>query len=285
MRQPNLSALIEQFVQHGTCLREWTPDTVRTYRYSLRELPSEVSKASLNDLVVALHQRGLSPGGINLRIRSINSFLTWLHEEGHAGEHHRIKLLRNPPKPIDVLNDQDIKRLMTHRPHGKIETRTWTLAMLLLDCGLRINEALGLERANVDLDNLLLRVLGKGRKERLVPMSTELRKHLFRLLRTGMGEQAGHYVFHTHNGARMERNHAYQDLRDFCGRIGIKGRVHPHAFRHAFAIHSTRNGLDIYRLSRILGHSSITTTQLYLRSMGVEHLREGHEQFSPLRHR
>jgi len=175
MGQPNLLPLIEQFVQHGTFLREWTPDTVRTYRYSLRELPPEVSKASLNDLVLALRQRGLSPGGINLRIRSINSFLTWLHEEGHVGERHRIKLLRNPSKPIDVLNDQDIKRLMTHRPHGKIERRTWTLAVLLLDCGLRINEALGLERANVDLDNLVLRVLGKGHKERLVPMSTELR--------------------------------------------------------------------------------------------------------------
>src|SRR5688572_23016750 len=75
MGQPNFSALIEQFVQHGTFLRGWTPDTVRTYRYSLCGLPLEISKASLSDFVVALRQRGLSPGGINLRIRSINSFL------------------------------------------------------------------------------------------------------------------------------------------------------------------------------------------------------------------
>ena len=86
MGQPNLLPLIEQFVQDGTFLRGWTPETVRTYRYSLRGLPPEISKASLNDLVAALRQRGLSPGGINLRVRSINSFQTWLHEEGHLGE-------------------------------------------------------------------------------------------------------------------------------------------------------------------------------------------------------
>jgi integrase/recombinase XerD len=284
MIQPNFATLIDSFVQHGTFLREWSPNTVRTYRASLRELPPTITRASLDAMVIGLRQRGLSPGGVNLRVRSINSFLTWLHEEGHLPERFRIKLLRNPPKPIDILSDADIRTLMAHRPKGKIEIRTWTLAVLLLDCGLRINEALTLERAKVDLDNLILRVLGKGNKERLVPISTELRKHVFRLLKQGKGNQAtSRYLFSKGDGARMERNHAYQDLRDFCKRIGIKGKVHPHAFRHAFAVHSTRNGLDVYRLSRILGHSSMTTTQLYLRSMGVEHLREGHEQFSPLK--
>jgi integrase/recombinase XerD len=274
--------LFEQFLQHGSYLRDWSPQTVTAYRQSLRYLPAQITKASLNTAVVAMRERGLTPGGINLRVRSINSFLTWLHEEGHLSERLRIKLLKNPPKPIQVLNDQEIKRLVTFKPKGRVEARRWTLAVLLLDCGLRIGEALGLERAKVDLDGLALRVLGKGNKERFVPISPELRKHLFRLLNQRSSARTGRWVFQNFEGDQLTRNHAYRDLQKLAKAIGIKTKVHPHAFRHCFAASYVRRGGDIYRLSRILGHTSINTTQIYLRSMGIEHLREGHEKFSPL---
>jgi len=272
------TSLTEQFIQHGIYLRDWSPQTVSTYRLAFRDCPGTITKATLNAAVVAMRERGLSAGGINLRARAINSFLTWLHEEGHAPERLKIKLLKNPPKPIQTLSVLDIRLLSAFRPKGRIQLRTWTLAMVLLDCGLRINEALGLERANVDLGNLVLRVLGKGDKQRLVPISPELRKHLFRFLRGS----SGRYVFETFDGQRLERHNVYSDLQTLCRRVGIMTRVHPHSFRHAYAVHATKNGLDVFRLSRILGHSSINTTQIYLRSMGVEHLQEGHVRCSPL---
>jgi len=85
-------------------------------------------------------ERGLTPGGINLRARTINSYLAWLHEEGNTPERFRIKLLKNPPKPIQALTDKEIQRLVAFRPNGRIQLRTWVLAMLLLDCGLRIGD-------------------------------------------------------------------------------------------------------------------------------------------------
>jgi site-specific recombinase XerC len=100
--------LTERFIQHGLILRDWSPETVTTYRKSFRECLAEISKASLNAAVVAMRERGLTPGGINVRLRSINSFLTWLHEEGHIREPLRVKLLKNPPKPIQTLSDTDI---------------------------------------------------------------------------------------------------------------------------------------------------------------------------------
>jgi integrase/recombinase XerD len=270
--------LTEQFIQHGIYLRDWSPQTVSTYRLAFRDCPEVITKASLNAAVVAMRGRGLTAGGINLRVRAINSFLTWLHEEGHLPERLKLKLLKNPPKPIQTLGERDIRLLTTFKPKGRIEIRTWTLAMVLLDCGLRISEALGLDRGSVDLDSLILRVLGKGGKVRLVPISPELRKHLFRFLRAS----SGRYVFETFDGQRLERHNAYSDLRSLCTGVGITTRVHPHNFRHAYAVHATKNGLDVFRLSRILGHSSINTTQIYLRSMGVEHLQEGHGKYSPL---
>lgn len=92
------------------------------------------------------------------------------------------------------------------------------------------------------------------------------------------------YFFYSRTGGRkLTYRNSYRDLKNVCRKIGIEGEhVHPHSFRHYFAVSYIRNGGDIYRLSRILGHTSISTTQLYLRSMGVEHLLEGHSQFSPL---
>jgi integrase len=93
-----------------------------------------------------MRERGLSAGGIiNVRARAINSYLTWLHEDGHLAERLKIKLLKNPPKPIETLTDHDIKRIASFRPKGRIQTRRWMLAMVLLDCGLRIGDSSEME--------------------------------------------------------------------------------------------------------------------------------------------
>lgn len=269
--------LAEPFIRQGLYLRNWSPRTADIYRRAidtLRDVP--LTKAGLADWLIALRAKGVSTGGVNLRIRSINSFLTWLHEEGHVGQRLKLKVLPKSPTPIDLLRDQDVHRLLAFRPHSKTQRRAWTLIVLLLDTGLRIDEALGLERRHVHLDDLMLRVLGKGNKERLVPISKEARKHLFRFLQTN----SGRFVFGTRDDVRLRYRNAYRDISRLCAKLKLTGATHPHAFRHYFAVSYVRAGGDIYRLSRILGHTSISTTQLYLRSMGIEHLREGHH--SPL---
>jgi site-specific recombinase XerD len=272
------SALTEQFLREGTYLRNWSPRTLTTHRDSLATLPTDspLTKDTLNAWVARLRERGITAGGVNLRARSLNSFFSWLHQEGHAPERLRVKMLPNPLRPINLLRDDDVRRLVAFRPACLNQRRAWTLAITLLDTGLRIDEALGLERANVNLDDMVLRVLGKGRKERLVPVSVEARKHLYRWL----AASTCRYVFGVREGGRMSRTNARRDIRVVCKALGITAAVNPHAFRHVFAVNYIRAGGDIYRLSRILGHSSVTTTQTYLRSMGIEHLREGHH--SPL---
>ena len=278
-----LPIFAEEFIKHGIYLRNWSARTVRTYRQGLAVLGSVLSdrpsKASLQSFVIAMRDRGLTPGGINMYARTINSYLTWLHDEGHHPERLRIKLLPNPPKPYATFSDADIRRIVTYAPKGWAHLRTWTLAVLLLDTGLRIAEALGLERDGVDLDAMVLRVLGKGQRIRLVPISVEGRKALFRWL----SRSEGRYVLGTKRGRQWSHRNAYRDLTALCrSTLGITARVNPHAFRHCFAVSYIRNGGDLYRLSRILGHASISTTQLYLRSMGIEHLQEGHARYSPL---
>jgi site-specific recombinase XerD len=108
-------SLTESFVEQGLYLRNWSPRTVRSYRQAFRECPAELSKANLNAMVVALRQLGLSAGGINGRIRAINSFLSWMLEEGHLSERLRLKTLRAERRAITTFNDTDLKRLMGTR--------------------------------------------------------------------------------------------------------------------------------------------------------------------------
>ena len=280
--------LAEDFIRHGVYLRAWSPKTVRTYRQGLnafqlaigeRTGQDSLTKAHTNRLVISLRERGLAAGGCNMYIRTPNSYLTSLAAEWHAPERLRIKLLPDPREPLTVFSQADVRLIMAFKPKGRLQLRTWTLLVCLLDTGVRIEEALGLERKNVDFDNLILRVLGKGNKERLVPMSLELRKHLFRLT----SKSNERFVFHTSSGLKLTYRNAYRDVKVVGAKMGIEGpHVHPHSLRHFFAVTFIRNGGDVYRLSRILGHAQISTAQIYLRSMGIEHLQEGHSQYSPL---
>jgi integrase/recombinase XerD len=172
----------------------------------------------------------------------------------------------------------EMHRLITFKPRNRAMRRAYTLVMMLLDTGLRITEAITLERNRVDLERRCVSVMGKGSRERMVPLSNEGRKVLF----VWLSRSQGRYVFCTerHEGHINYRN-AYRDVKLVCGKVGVTGaHVHPHALRHAFAVNYIRSGGDVYRLSRVLGHSSIQTTALYLRSMGFETLQEGHR--SPL---
>ena len=279
------STLTDQFLTHGLYLRGWSARTVRTYRQGLATLPSTLTKSTLATWVVEMRQRGLTPGGINMYARTINSYLSWLHAEGHIGDRLRIKLLPDPPKPLQPLSDAEIRRLVMFRPTGRIARRTWTITVTMLDTGMRIDEVLGLERANVDLQGLVLRVRGKGNRERLVPISLECRRRLYVWLKPAAAPNrlASSFVFSTRTGHRLTARNVYRDIKAVCRQAGVVGaHVHPHAFRHCFVVTYVRNGGDIYRLFRILGHASISTTQIYLRSMGIDVISEGHDRLTPL---
>jgi site-specific recombinase XerD len=304
----DLTQIGDEFIRQGRYLRNWSPRTVRTYQQGLRALRRGIgdtldrptlTKADLQTFVIGMRERGLTAGGCNMYIRTVNSFLSWLHAEGHLPDRLRVSLLSNPPKIFRGFSDTEMRQVVGFRSTSRADRRAWTLFVCLLDTGIRIEEALGLEQARVDLEGLTITVLGKGNRERMIPISATCRKALYALIakhrapRSGVGSKSesqlvsepprGRYVFATSSGARLTYRNAYRDLKTVCERAGVTGaHVRPHNIRHYFAVTFLRSGGDLYRLSRILGHSSITTTQLYLRSMGLEHLREGHARYSTL---
>jgi site-specific recombinase XerD len=273
--------LVAEFLKAGSYLRNWSPQTIETYQKGLLDYAkthSALAKSELEKWVVEMRSRGMSPGGVNVHIRTMNSFLSYLREDGIEVP-KPLKLMKATLKVKTLLSPEDISKLVKFKPVGRIERRTWTLTLLLLDTGIRINEALTLTVRKVDLDNLMLTVMGKGSKERRVVFSRVLRAALWKSVKSKRPDQL---LFSNYDGGKLMRRNIYRDMTTLMRKVGVKVKVHPHLLRHCYASSFIKQGGDIFRLSRLLGHTAVSTTQLYLRSLGVEDLKEGSAGLSPL---
>jgi integrase len=144
--------------------------------------------------------------------------------------------------------------------NGFCPSRLHVLVLLLLDTGCRISEAIGLQWADVDFDNLLLKLHGKGAKDRLVPFSFELRRHLWRWRQVNRWD----YVFTTQHGRHITHRNTLRDAGLLCEDLGIQAPARLlHAFRHTFAVNYIRRGGSVFHLQKVLGHSSLEMTRRY----------------------
>jgi len=280
--------LFDQFKTERRYLQNVSPKTLEWYTYSFRAFRADFEgvaiatqsvKEAVKRGVVNLASSTLQPSSINDYVRAMNAFLRWCHAEGHLSELIKLGYLKEERKVIQTFSPQQIKALLSWKPRTFSDYRLHALVATLLDCGLRIQEALELRREQVDLENLLVKVKGKGEKHRIVPISFELRRVLYRWL----GKHKFGLVFPTLQGREQNQRNMLRDLKDLGRRLSITGvRVSFHTFRHTFAVSYLRAGGNLFYLSRILGHSSVTTTEKYLQSLGVEDLQAVHDRLSLL---
>jgi integrase/recombinase XerD len=243
--------------------------------------PRALTKPTLNTFVVKMRERGLNPVSCNTHLKALNSFLLWLHAEGHLEPKLRVPLLRTEKRLLPLLTDDQLKHLLAFKPKTLAQWRAYALACLLVDTGVRVEEALTLRRTELDFDNLLLKVKGKGRKERIVPFSFELRRILVRWTQQSTrGGWQSEWLFATNRGTRLTQRNGLRAHYLLLARVGIP-KSGFHRLRHTFATSYLKNGGELVRLSRILGHSQITTTMRYLHLV-TEDLQKPHQQLSIL---
>lgn len=284
-----LQPLFEQFLKEKQYLRNVTPKTLDWYTSAWGALtkaqkpnnPSDLTRAALGDFVIALRQRGLSPTTVNTWGKAINAFLAWLHAEGHLAERLEIARLKTEKRVLALLSTEELKRLLAFTPRTMDSWRAFALAQTLLDTGIRIDEALQLRPADVDFDNLLLKVRGKGRKERVVPFSFELRRVLFRWAKMRQKHHwPAEWVFPTRTGAKLTQRNTLRAHHILLKRVGIP-KCGFHRLRHTFATSYLQNGGEVVHLSRVLGHSQLTTTMGYVHLLTSD-LQKPHQQLSIL---
>jgi integrase/recombinase XerD len=284
-----LAHLFNQFLKERQFLKNVTDATLVWYRVAFTNYAHLVAsdaaplptKATLQQFVVGLRERGIRPVTCNTYIGAMNAFCRWLHEEGHARERVKIQKLRVERRLLTLLDDAQMRALIGYRPKTFRQARVHLAALLILDTGLRISEALHLRDGDIDFDNLILKVFGKGQKERLVPFSLELRRRIYRYrqLREKKGI-TGEFLLVGFEGTRWEKRNSTTSLYVLQDHLGLP-RFGWHRLRHTFATNWLRHGGDIVRLSIVLGHTQITTTQRYLHLVTSD-LQAPHQRLSIL---
>lgn len=269
---PSPRPSVSQFIDERKFLKNCTPKTQEWHSQALlKAFAGCTTEPDYKARIVELRQRGVSAISVNSWLRSVNAYLAW----SNAG--FKLPRLKEETKILATFSQDQVSKLLAYKPKSKTLQRAQVLAGLLLDTGLRIAEALALRRSDVDLDNCLVTTMGKGRKERKIPISMEGRRRLYLHLRN----ENGVYVFGTRLGSPLTPRNAQRDLANLCRRAGITGvRTSPHTLRHSFAVNYLRRGGNLEFLRRCLGHSSILVTQRYLQSLTPEDLQSSH--ISPL---
>jgi integrase/recombinase XerD len=287
---PNLihgwKIMFEQFIRERQFLHNVTPLTIVWYENRLRWLPCESpTQAQLNDVVMRMREKGLKATACNSTIQAINAYLHWHSgNEGKCGagcRHLRVRQLKTPQFIPSTFTEVQIKRIVNWKPKGKYQRRLHLLVLFLADTGCRISEALTLRVREIDLDNLLVTLDGKGRKQRVVPFSFELRKALFRYCKE-FNRTADKLLFANNTEMELIRCGVRLSVKLLCKRLGFDAPARTlHAFRHSFAINYLRKGGSVFHLQKVLGHSTLEMTRRYSNLLTAD-LQAVHQRISLL---
>ncbi|HXX92611.1 MAG TPA: tyrosine recombinase [Planctomycetota bacterium] len=269
---------IDEFLSHLEIERGLSENTLLAYRADLSGFRGPLTRPAVQDHVARLLESGRRRASSVARAAAaLRSFLRFLGREDLA----RFVMAPRKPRllPHPLPKDQ-IERLIGIRAPARFPGRDRAIVELLYASGLRASELSHLRLGDLNLDAGYLRVLGKGSKERVVPMGQPAIRALRDYLQSERGDSPEEAVFLSARGTRMARESIWRVLQRRRRDSGLKGRVYPHAVRHSFATHLVENGADLRYVQEMLGHSKISTTQIYTH-VDRERLKAVHRKFHP----
>ena len=272
--------LVEQFLDSAWAERGLSDNTLQSYRYDLQLLAAHLKRrgrklenANREDLLHFLAtqvQEGRNPRSLSRYLSGFRQFFQWLLREGRIDADptaliERPRMGRGLPKALSeqqveaLLDAPDVDTLMGLRDRTMLE--------LMYASGLRVSELIGLEFSDLSLNQGIVRVMGKGNKERLIPLGEEALSWLQQYLATArpqlMGEATCSRVFVTNRKAGMTRQAFWYAVKRYATVASISQSVSPHVLRHSFATHLLNHGADLRVVQLLLGHSDLSTTQIY----------------------
>ncbi len=290
---PDLAGAIEAFLLELRVERGLAPLTIAAYRRDLAQFADAATNRwrtdpdGARDWLAVQRTAGRRATTLARKVAALRSFYNFALREGIV--ERDVASLLDAPKPgsylPDVLSVDEVARILdAPPPDDPVGTRDRAILELLYACGLRVSELTGLDRHRVDLPNLQVRVIGKGNKERRVPMGEEARERLHRYIegpyREWTQKKPTEAVFVGTRGRRISRESVWKLVRRWTEAAGVTAHVSPHTFRHSFATHLLEGGADLRAVQTLLGHASISTTQLYTHLTG-ERLREVYARAHP----
>jgi|TARA_S200000501_G_scaffold360489_2_gene387625 integrase/recombinase XerD len=273
------SLLSEQFLDAVWLESGLSENTLNAYRTDLAAFEGwlgkkklaldAVTRAELLGYLAANVRQGLSPRSSARRLSTLRRFYRYLLREALIGEDPTADV-RSPslgrPLPKSIT-EASVEKLLTAPPETTLGVRDRAMLETMYASGLRVSELVALALNELDLTTGLVRVTGKGGKERIVPLGDEATSRLGDYLKGArpslLGEQKSGAVFLTRRGQPMTRQAFWQLIKRYSAAAGIDSSLSPHSLRHAFATHLLNHGADLRSVQMLLGHADLSTTQIY----------------------
>jgi integrase/recombinase XerC len=283
---------IEEFLAYLAVERQMSPHTLDAYRRDLLALAAWADAKAVGEIMALQpdqlrgfiadeHRRQQSPKSIQRRLSSCRSFYTWLLKHGRikANPAIAIRAPKAPRKLPQVLDPDEAKALVEVPTDVPLGLRDRALLELFYSSGLRLSELCALRWRDLDLNDGLVTVLGKGRKQRSVPLGSHARAALHEW-RASTGAAQDAHVFPGRGGGSITPRAIQLRIRQLAQRQGLFKRVHPHLLRHSFASHILESSGDLRGVQELLGHADIATTQIYTH-LDYQHLAKVYDAAHP----
>jgi integrase/recombinase XerC len=282
---------IDKFLKYLEIERDVSPHTLRAYRKDLSEFfrfvnmdPEDVELAEVRGFIADQIKSGLNKTTVSRRLASVRSFFKFLYREGYK-KLNPAKLVPNPktPKLLPMFLSVDDAFSLVEKPEGRglLSARDRAILELLYSSGLRVSELQGLDVEDINTREGLLKVKGKGKKERIVPVGSKaldaIKSYLVERIPVKKKDKS---MFLNRSGSRLTDRGVRRVVVKYARLIGISGRIGPHALRHTFASHLLQGGADLRVIQELLGHASLSTTQKYTH-LDVTHLIDVYDNAHP----
>ena len=267
-----LNSLIIQKGLSKNTIQSYESDIYQLYQWNLsknKKRMTEIKKSDTSQYISYLFSQNLKSSSVNRKISSLKTFFNFLLKKKLIKANPFAEQIM-PKKPISlpksISEDDVIKLLGAPKVDTVIGLRDRAMLELLYASGVRISELVNIKYSDLDLERNIMKVFGKGSKERLVPFGEDASQWISAYIdqRKKNKELASiKYIFLNNRGSKISRHAFWHRLKEYCLEIGLKNDISPHTLRHAFATHLLNRGADLRSVQVLLGHSDLSTTQIY----------------------
>ncbi len=266
--------------------------TLRAYTLDIGEFisftdkkPGDIDNLDIRGFLAFLHHKKLRKSSISRKLAAVRSFFRYLCMEGYVRK-NPAKLVSSPkvPKSLPRFLSVDEIFCLLDKPAGDSfrETRDRAILELLYSSGLRVSELTSLDISDLDIKESLIRVKGKGRKERIIPVGSKAMAAIQNYLPERISlKKKSSALFLNNRGGRLTERSVRRILLQYSRMVNLKGDLSPHTLRHTFATHLLHGGADLRSIQELLGHSSLSTTQKYTH-VDTVHLAEVYDRAHPM---
>jgi len=288
----NISKEIEDYMNYLSLERQLSPNTIDGYKRDLEDFYkftnksyNHINKDDIINYITYLNKK-VGPKTINRHIVSIKNYFKFLEKNNYISTNPTTDItgLKTPKKMPRVLSIEEVDKLLDIEVKDAYSSRNKAMLELMYSSGLRVSELLSLTLNNIDFDMNLVRIYGKGSKERIVPISDIATSYLDEYINlyrnTLVKNKITDLLFLNSRGSKLSRQGFFKILKEIALIKGINREISPHVLRHSFATHLLNNGADLRSIQTMLGHENIETTQIYTH-VSNNYVKENYDEAHP----